>query len=503
MNWELGPFGEVQDRTRDVRVFRAAFLIDGKFGGTVNLTVDGETLVFRNLHDLDARELGQRMVDLLGPHVGQLVDTGWLPRADPQEVLEIRIVGEEARGRLAGEPQSKPSSSSRVSPVLHALTVKGVFGFASSQTLELSNQCTVGFGENGSGKTSIRKVLAALRNAARGETFFRVQEAWLHQAELLSGTATLSVKAGIVQGQTISYSLVLTPARSGLAVVSAETLEVEGDDIEHDLRLIVQRPASQFDALFLQSSNSPDGVPVAAVAYSAQIDRATISGLRDVAAYPIAGPLREVLDRIRLYSSWDFATAAQITGRNSDEPNSALDDDGGNLGAFLSHLTSKGGKERFDDWFVRVMGGGPILRVDGGSIKYEHEGRRLSAAELSDGSLRWAQVVAACLSDASLRVFDEPELGLHPDLIDSLAELLAQTSLTAQTLVFTHSPDLLDSLHTYLPDHGQLSLVAFEQEPDCNTITIPDLQALRAEVDLAHFSVGELWKKGLLGGNRW
>lgn len=74
--------------------------------------------------------------------------------------------------------------------------------------------------------------------------------------------------------------------------------------------------------------------------------------------------------------------------------------------------------------------------------------RPLTAAELSDGTLRYLLWVAALLSPrpAELTVLNEPEASLHPDLLPALAALIARAAEAAQVLVVTHSADLVGAL---------------------------------------------------------
>ena len=71
--------------------------------------------------------------------------------------------------------------------------------------------------------------------------------------------------------------------------------------------------------------------------------------------------------------------------------------------------------------------------------------RPLSAAELSDGTLRYLLLVAALLSPRppSLMVLNEPETSLHADLIPALARLIARASAHTQIIVVTHARDLV------------------------------------------------------------
>src|SRR5204863_1279380 len=84
--------------------------------------------------------------------------------------------------------------------------------------------------------------------------------------------------------------------------------------------------------------------------------------------------------------------------------------------------------------------------------------RPLSAAELSDGTLRYLLLVAALLSPRppTLMILNEPETSLHPDLLPALARLIAQAAKTSQVIVVTHAAQLITAL----------------LEQGCNSITL-------------------------------
>jgi predicted ATPase len=74
--------------------------------------------------------------------------------------------------------------------------------------------------------------------------------------------------------------------------------------------------------------------------------------------------------------------------------------------------------------------------------------RPLSAAELSDGTLRYVLLVAALLTPRppALMVLNEPETSLHLDLLPPLARLIRQASKRSQVIVVTHSTPLIAAL---------------------------------------------------------
>jgi predicted ATPase len=87
------------------------------------------------------------------------------------------------------------------------------------------------------------------------------------------------------------------------------------------------------------------------------------------------------------------------------------------------------------------------------SLRLRQKGmlRGLSAAELSDGTLRYLLWIAALLSPEppDLMVLNEPETSLHPDLVPALAGLVAEAVVRTQVVVVTHNPTLVRMLASY------------------------------------------------------
>jgi len=74
--------------------------------------------------------------------------------------------------------------------------------------------------------------------------------------------------------------------------------------------------------------------------------------------------------------------------------------------------------------------------------------RPLSAAELSDGTLRYLLWMAALLTPRppELMVLNEPETSLHPDLLPALARLIATAAQQSQIIVVSHAAPLIEPL---------------------------------------------------------
>ncbi len=91
---------------------------------------------------------------------------------------------------------------------------------------------------------------------------------------------------------------------------------------------------------------------------------------------------------------------------------------------------------------------------------------------------------------------EEPEVGLHPDLLHVLVELLRTASERTQLFVTTHSTVFADAL-TETPE----VVIVCERSDRGTTLRRLDHDRLRVWLD--EYSLGHLWRRGQLGGTRW
>jgi len=138
--------------------------------------------------------------------------------------------------------------------------------------------------------------------------------------------------------------------------------------------------------------------------------------------------------------------------------------------------------------------------VKGGmlDVSLEEAGVSIPAIRLSDGTLRWLALLTILLhpTPPPLVCLEEPELGLHPDIIRPLAELLIDASERMQLIVTTHSDALVDHL-TDIPE----SVIVCEKENGSTTLRRLDRRRLSSWLE--RYRLGELWRTGEIGGNRW
>ena len=121
---------------------------------------------------------------------------------------------------------------------------------------------------------------------------------------------------------------------------------------------------------------------------------------------------------------------------------------------------------------------------------------------LSDGTLRFLCLLAVLCSTKRnptpplLFCIEEPEMGLHPDVIPKLAKLLVEASERSQIFVTTHSDILVDAL-SETPE----AVVICEKVDGATQLR--RLNADDLKVWLEKYRLGELWTRGHIGGNLW
>ena len=140
------------------------------------------------------------------------------------------------------------------------------------------------------------------------------------------------------------------------------------------------------------------------------------------------------------------------------------------------------------------------VSIEGGTVQvFFTEGDfTIPATRLSDGSVRYLCLLAILCDPEPppLIGLEEPELGLHPDLLPTLADLLVAAPQRTQLLVTTHSDILVDAL-TERPD----AIVICEKQ-DGRT-AMRRLSPDEVQPWLTKYRLGQLWTRGQLGGTRW
>jgi predicted ATPase len=387
---------------------------------------------------------------------------------------------------------------------IQELTLRGLLSFGPDTPPLPMEALNVLVGPNGSGKSNLLEALGLLRSAAtrlaapmRGQGGGIGEWIWKGAPHAIASMdAVIANRAG------------KPPLRHRLDFrVDGQLFEVVDERIENAQPL----PGHNEPFFYYRFQ---EGSPVVSVRDSDQrreLQRQTIahdlsilSQRRDPEELPELAHLADRYERIRLYREWTFGRNSVFrTPQAADLRGDILEENLLNLGLFLNHLRGfpkakteirlhlRDLYDGLDDFDVSVRGGTVEVFLTEGDFVFP-------ASRLSDGTLRYLCLLAI-LCDPNpppLICLEEPELGLHPDLLPRLADLLLAASQRTQLVVTTHSDILIDSL----TDHPEYVVVCEKQN---HQTTATRLSREKLGDWLKDYRLGELWTRGQIGGVRW
>ena len=214
--------------------------------------------------------------------------------------------------------------------------------------------------------------------------------------------------------------------------------------------------------------------------------------------------LGEELSRIRIYREWSLGRDSPLRlPQKADLPNDFLQEDGKNLALVLNSFQGEPAVKRrvldalhkfyegITDFHVKIEGSTVQLFLQEGDVV-------IPATRLSDGTLRYLCLLAVLChpQPPPLICIEEPELGLHPDILPTVSKLLLEASERSQLIVTTHSDMLVDAL-----TNEWWSIVVCEKHDGQTVMHRLDEEKMAAWLE--EYRLGELWSSGELGGNPW
>jgi predicted ATPase len=260
-----------------------------------------------------------------------------------------------------------------------------------------------------------------------------------------------------------------------------------------DNRLIFEREASWFGGVYYKTDT-------AAILGSGHEE----SRLRD-AKDNYSPYVRDAIKSWRIYHFHDTSDTAKVKQQHASNDNLRLKPDAANLAAYLRML-----RNDHEESYQRIVETIQLVAPFFGDFVERPSDQELIELEwtqkgypdtpfkahmLSDGTLRFICLATLLLQPSGLLpdtvLIDEPELGLHPYAISVLADIFKQVSEQKQLIVSTQSVELVNELS---PE----DVIVVDQPSDYSTFRRFTEEQL--EGWLTEYSMGELWKRNVLGG---
>jgi predicted ATPase len=386
--------------------------------------------------------------------------------------------------------------------LIHSIQLTNFLSFGEASTAIALKPLNIIIGPNGAGKSNLLESIALLQSAP-DQLLKPIREGggvhdWLYKGSREVPVASLDVVLDYPKGaQHLRYCLAFTEV--------GQRFQITDERIEN------VRPTNKHpQAYFYYHFNN--GRPVLNVKEQKRalqqedvdLEKSILSQRRDPDQYPEVTYLGQVLGKIRLYREWSFGryTPPRLP-QKADLPNEHLEPDGSNLGLVLNRLRRDPAvKQRLLEALQALYSGidDYDVQIEGGTVQvFFHEGHcTIPATRLSDGTLRYLCLLAVLChpNPPPLVCIEEPELGLHPDILPTLATLLKEAATRTQLIVTTHSDVLVDAMS----DQPEAVLVV--EKSDSGT-TLTRLDAEKLKPWLEKYRLGQLWTRGEIGGTRW
>ena len=220
--------------------------------------------------------------------------------------------------------------------------------------------------------------------------------------------------------------------------------------------------------------------------------------------------LLDLLRTCKVFQFHDTSSTARIRNQGYIDDNARLHHDAGNLAAFLYALRNRERARKYYDRIVRrIQGILPqfsdfVLEPSALNDRYirlnwyeANSDYLFGPHQLSDGALRFMALTTLLMQPPEtlprVIVVDEPELGLHPAAIASLAGMVRSAAKQCQVVLATQSTRLVDE---FRPE--EIVVVEREENPPRSVCRRLEPEALTEW--LSRYSLSELWEKNVLGG---
>lgn len=405
--------------------------------------------------------------------------------------------------------------------MLKSVIIQDFFSFKGRKEIKLRDGVNLLLGINGSGKSSFIKALSVLTEgvASEGGLTSLIQGKWGGYKEIANCNGEREVpfveltyvfdynKLNKINEDAkftsdLYYRITIHPLGSTSYILE------ESIYTEHKTKC-----ESQFKYLEFYNGNGKistrdDKGKISFLAYTSD----NISGqelvlrqINDPVHYLPISTLRKAIESMSVYNNFNVEEGSALRKPSEYSTYKRLKKDGSNLFQILANLQLEHSFDytRLEDTFKNVNPNFKrilIANPNGQLYLYLEENNfkhTISVLHISDGSLRFLLLESIFLNPlrGSLTAIDEPEKGLHPDMIRSVANMINQAAKQTQLIIATHSPHLLNQFE--LED-----ILVFEKDNENSTIvnTISEDDFPDWEGD---FLPGQMWLLGQIGGKRW
>jgi predicted ATPase len=214
--------------------------------------------------------------------------------------------------------------------------------------------------------------------------------------------------------------------------------------------------------------------------------------------------IKSIMKKWCFYQFHNTTRDAYIRGASHRDDNNYLRSDGGNLASFLYML-----RDKFPRVYANILG---VMKqiapyIDNLSVEEEYaspyirlkwsekicNNYTLEASQMSDGTLRAFALVTLLMQPKMppMICIDEPELGLHPEAISIICDLIKMASERTQIILSTQSTKLIDCFEAE-------DIVVVDRKDGASCFSRLDREKYKAWLD--EYSISTTWETNVFGG---
>lgn len=393
--------------------------------------------------------------------------------------------------------------------MIQSIKLNNFFSF-SDQTIELTNT-NIMVGINGSGKSNVIKAIRLLKAAVEGTLNDLIINKWGgFDAVKFCGTQDNAKKE-----INIGLSYVLDPvvlSRYGYHFAEPILYSIWINGVSGVVNYSVSeyvKTVKGYEYLRFQNGKGffmeGEAKKQQKVEYTHfDVQESAFSQVTDKDRYTRLFAVREAIKDIAIYDYFDTTAQSPIRKPAPATTNTKLKNDGSNLILVLNQISINDrpsyaliqtALRRINPHFEAIA-----YNVLGSNIDLllgeEHLNRAIHVTHISDGTLRYLCLLAILFNQkrGSLVCIDEPEVGLHPDMLYFVAEYLQKTQNT-QFVVASHSETLLNQF--------EVDDILVLEKNECNQSEVQVFRSDEFRAWASDYSTGQLWRNGNLGGKRF
>ncbi|MFT5918203.1 MAG: putative ATPase [Flammeovirgaceae bacterium] len=411
--------------------------------------------------------------------------------------------------------------------MIYKITLENFFSFGEKQEFVLNKEVNILLGINGSGKSNFMKAIRLLSESITGKGF---QSLFLKEwggflSVCFSGiTREDSIKisyefdrnvlGSILEGKGYKfranpiYEIKISKAGSTGYFLSEKIYNITAEqpenpfvylEMENGKGCISTKQENGRDNLQFYPSNEEE--------ISFKTEEFILRQISDPNRHYPLFTLKNAIEQMFVYDYFDTTPTSKIRNLSEYNLSKQLLPNGENLVNILHRMKNHEGLDfeniekvlksinpMFKDISFDISSNAKLLLV----LREEYLSKAIPADHISDGTLRFLLLLSILHNPerGALVCIDEPEIGLHPDMTNMLAEAFKQAARKGTLFIIaTHSPLFLNSFEVD-------DLWVLEKGSGNQTI-VYNTSEEEIEEWAGQFSTGQLYLSGKLKGVRW